>query len=152
MHELEISRHIAAPPETVYRTWTERLREWWAPKPWTTPDSEQDYRSGGRSFVVMRSPEGQDFPYEGVFLEVVPNEKIVLTNAFRAGWEPQDPFMVAIFTFEPKDGGTLYRARVRHWSEEQLKQHEQMGFHSGWALCAGQLAELAEAEARGEAP
>ncbi|HEX5182139.1 MAG TPA: SRPBCC family protein [Allosphingosinicella sp.] len=146
MHELEISRRIAAPPETVYRTWTGRLRDWWAPRPWTVPAAEQDYRPGGRSFVVMRSPEGEDMPYEGVFLDVVPNEKIVLTNAFKAGWEPQDPFMVAIFTFEPDGGGTLYRARVRHWSEEQLKQHEQMGFHTGWALCAAQLAELAEAE------
>ncbi|HEY1606109.1 MAG TPA: SRPBCC family protein [Allosphingosinicella sp.] len=147
MHELEIDRRIAAPPETVYRIWTGRLREWWAPRPWTTPAAEQDYRPGGRSFVVMRTPEGEDMPYEGVFLEVVPNEKIVFTNAFKAGWEPQNPFMVAIFTFAPDDGGTRYRARVRHWSDEQLKRHEQMGFHDGWAICAAQLAALAEAEA-----
>src|SRR3954463_14214165 len=110
MHELEISRRIAAPPETVYRVWTERLPEWFAPRPWTTPVAEQDYRPGGRTLVVMRSPEGQDVPNEGVFLEVIPNEKLVFTNAFKADWEPQDPFMVAIFTFEPAEGGTLYRA------------------------------------------
>jgi uncharacterized protein YndB with AHSA1/START domain len=148
MHELEISRTIAAPPETVYRVWTERLPEWFAPRPWTTPVAEQDYRPGGRTLVVMRSPDGQDIPNEGVFLEVVPNEKLVFTNAFTAGWEPQDPFMVAIFTFEPAEGGgTLYRARARHWSEEVQKQHEEMGFHAGWGQCAAQLAELAEAEA-----
>ena len=33
MYELEINRQIAAPPETVYRAWTERLREWWALHP-----------------------------------------------------------------------------------------------------------------------
>jgi uncharacterized protein YndB with AHSA1/START domain len=148
MNELEISRHIAAPPETVYRVWTERLPEWFAPRPWTISVSEQDYRPGGRTFVTMRSPEGQEFPNEGVFLEIVPNEKIVFTDAFKAGWEPQGPFMVAVFTFEPADGGTFYRARARHWSEEMLKQHEQMGFETGWAQCAAQLAELAEAEAQ----
>ena len=85
-------------------------------------------------------------PNEGVFLEVIPNEKIVLTNAFRADWIPQDPFMVVIVTFAPEDGGTRYTARVRHWDEEALKRHEAMGFHEGWGVVAGQLAELAEAE------
>jgi uncharacterized protein YndB with AHSA1/START domain len=33
---------------------------------------------------------------------------------------------------------------VRHWNEETLKQHERMGFHEGWGIVAGQLAELAE--------
>ncbi|WP_423828179.1 SRPBCC domain-containing protein [Sphingomonas oleivorans] len=47
---------------------------------------------------------------EGVFLEIVPNEKIVFTNAFSAGWISQDPFMVAIVTFEPEGAGTRYTA------------------------------------------
>ena len=34
--ELAIERHIDAPPQTVFKVWTERLEEWWAPKPWTT--------------------------------------------------------------------------------------------------------------------
>ncbi len=34
--ELAIERYIDAPPATVFRVWTERLEEWWAPMPWTT--------------------------------------------------------------------------------------------------------------------
>ena len=146
MQELSISRHIAASPETVYRVWTTRTSEWFAPRPWTMPVVEYDIRPGGRSYCEMESPEGQRMPMHGIFLEVVPNEKIVFTDAFKAGWEPQEAFMVAIVTFEAKDGGTLYTARVRHWSEEALKRHQEMGFEPGWTQVAAQLAELAEAE------
>src|SRR3546814_8440370 len=78
-----------SPPEAVYRVWTERTGEWWCPRPWTTPVVEWDLKAGGRAFTVMRSPEGEDMPHDGIFLEVVPNEKIVFTNAFTAGWVPQ---------------------------------------------------------------
>jgi uncharacterized protein YndB with AHSA1/START domain len=146
-HELSVTRLIQAPPETVYRIWTERTGEWFVPRPWTMPVVEMDFRPGGRSYIEMESPEGERFPNDGVFLEVVPNERIVSTDAFTPGWVPQGPFMVAIFTFEPEGGGTNYTARVRHWTAEALKQHQDMGFEQGWSQCAAQLAELAEAEA-----
>lgn len=145
-YELSITRSIAASPEAVYRTWTERLGEWWAPRPYTTPVVELDLRPGGRGRMVMRAPDGTDMPNEGVFLEVVPNRKIVFTNAFTTGWIPQDPFMVVIITFEPEGSATRYTARVRHWNEDTMKRHEQMGFYEGWSIVAGQLAELAEAD------
>ena len=94
----------------------------------------------------MDSPEGERMPRHGIVLDGGPDEKIVVPDAFKAGWEPQEAFMVAIVTFEPEDGGTLYMARVRHWSEEALKRHQDMGFEPGWTQVAAQLAELAEAE------
>ena len=70
--ELVLSRIIDAPREKVFRAWTdaELLKQWFAPKPYTTPFAELDVRAGGSSRVVMRSPEGQDIPNHGVFLEV----------------------------------------------------------------------------------
>ncbi|MEZ0172544.1 SRPBCC family protein [Microvirga sp. TS319] len=151
-HELSIARLIDAPPETVYRVWTERTAEWWAPRPYTTPEAHLDLRPGGRGLMAMRAPDGTDLPrQEGVFLEVVPNRKLVFTDAFRAGWIPQNPFMVVIVTFDPEGAGTRYTARVRHWNEETLKQHEAMGFHEGWGIVAGQLAALAEGRSIPEA-
>lgn len=144
--ELSVTRLIHADPRTVYRVWTERTAEWWAPKPYTTPVVELDLRPGGIGRMDMRAPDGTDMPHQGVFLEVVPNEKIVFTNALKAGWIPADPFMVVIVTFEPEGQGTRYTARVRHWSEERMKQHEAMGFHEGWGIVTGQLAALAEAK------
>ena len=158
-HELSITRFIHAPPEAVYRIYTERTGEWWAPKPYTTPIVEWDLRPGGRSRTVMKSPEGEDMPHEGVFLEVVPNERLVFTNAFTAGWNPQaltgdgcDFAMIAIVTLEREGAGTRYTARVRHWGDAARKRHEEMGFREGWGIAAHQLAELAEAEAEAKAP
>jgi len=142
--ELSVERYIDAPPAAVYRIWTERLEEWWCPKPWTAEIIEQDLRPGGRSAIVMRGPGGEEEVMEGVILEVVPHERIVLTNAFTAGWIPQTPFMVGIFEFIPEKGGTRYRASSRHWDETSHKQHEDMGFTEGWTIVAAQLAALAE--------
>lgn len=149
VYELSITRHIAASPEAVYRVWTERPREWFAPRPYTTPVVEWDLRPGGRSHVVMRAPDGTEMPLDGMFLEVVPGRRLVFTDAFTADWMPQGPFMVAIVTLEPENGGTRYTALVRHWTEEARRQHEAMGFHDGWTAVAGQLAALAEAAAGG---
>jgi uncharacterized protein YndB with AHSA1/START domain len=143
--ELSLERFIAAPPGVVFKVWTERLEEWWAPKPWTTKIIELDLRPGGRCAMVMSGPDGASSPVEGVMLEVIPDEKIVFTNAFTAGWIPQTPFMVGFFHFTPEGSGTRYRAGARHWTEAALKQHEEMGFSAGWAVVAGQLAALAEA-------
>jgi uncharacterized protein YndB with AHSA1/START domain len=146
LRELSDTRLIRASPEAVYRVWTTRTGEWFAPLPYRTPEVEMDLRPGGRSRIVMEAPDGTRMPSEGVFLEVVPNERLVFTDALRAGWAPQDAFMLAIVTFEPEDGGTRYTARVRHWSEEAMRRHEAMGFHEGWGTVAKQLAALAEAE------
>jgi len=153
--ELSITRFIDATPETVYRVYTERTEEWFAPKPWMTKVVEQDLRPGGRFAIEMTGPEGESHPGEGVFLEVVPNRKIVSSNVFTAGWQPKtgmdsdcDFPTLTIVTFEAEGSGTRYTAIVRHWKEEDVQKHEAMGFEQGWNICAAQLAELAEAEAK----
>lgn len=143
--ELVLIRVFDAPPEKVYRAWTEPewLVQWFAPLPWTTPSAQLDVRAGGANRIVMRSPEGEDFPNEGVYLEVVENERLVFTDAYRSGWEPTtEPFMTVVLTFEALGVQTLYTARVRHWTVADRQRHEQMGFYEGWGRCADQLAEL----------
>jgi len=145
--ELVLTRIIDAPAEKLFRCWTdpELMKQWFTPKPWKTVDVRTDLRAGGSSYVLMEGPEGQQFPNYGVYLEVVPNRKLVFTDAFTEAWKPsQKPFMVATVTFEDLgEGRTLYTARAAHWTVEDLKTHEQMGFHEGWGAAADQLAELA---------
>ncbi|HEY3149581.1 MAG TPA: SRPBCC domain-containing protein, partial [Dongiaceae bacterium] len=101
-------------------------------------------RPGGASLVVMRGPDGNEFPNPGVILEVVKNEQLVFTDAYTRAWEPSaNPFMTAIITFADEGGKTRYTARVLHWTVEDRKTHEDMGFHGGWGLCTDQLAALA---------
>lgn len=145
--ELVLTRIFNAPPEKVFRAWTEPelLTQWFAPLPWTTPRAELDIRPGGANLIVMRSPEGEDFSNSGVYLEVVKNERLVFTDAYTSAWEPSaQPFMTVILTFEDIGGKTRYTARVRHWTAADRERHKQMGFHEGWGQCADQLAELLE--------
>ena len=143
--ELVLVRLIDAPPEKLFRAWTDPvlLKQWFCPKPWTVASAELDVRSGGSNVIVMRSPEGQEFPNSGVYLEVVKNERLVFTDAYTKAWEPSaKPFMTGIITFENEGGKTKYTARVLHWSVADRKTHEEMGFHEGWSKATDQLTEL----------
>lgn len=151
-HELSISRLIPAPRAIVWRCWTEPelIKQWFTPRPWTTPVVETDLRPGGASRMIFRGPEGQEFPNRGVYLEVVPERRLVFTDAYVAAWVPSaEPFMTAIVELADEAGGTRYEARVLHWSEEARKRHEDMGFHAGWGKAADQLEALARGIAAG---
>ena len=145
--DLVITRDIAVPRAKLYRCWTEPalIKQWFAPAPWTTAHAETDLRVGGTSLVVMRGPDGQEFPNPAVYLELVPNERIVATDAYTSAWEPSaKPFMTLVLTFDDLGGGkTRYTARARHWTVADREAHEKMGFHEGWGRCTDQLAELA---------
>jgi uncharacterized protein YndB with AHSA1/START domain len=143
--ELMLTRLIDAPREKLYRAWTDPtlLKQWFAPLPYTTPVAELDVRPGGSAFIVMRGPDGKDLPNHGVYLDVVPNQRLVSTDAYTNAWDPSEkPFMTLILTFEDEGGKTRYTARARHWTVADREAHEKMGFHQGWGICADQLAAL----------
>ena len=145
--ELILTRTFNAAPEKLFSAWTEPalLKKWFAPLPWTTTKVETDVRVGGTSVIVMRSPEGKEYPGYGVYLEVVKNERLVFTDAFTKAWEPSEkPFIVVALTFEAQGAKTNYTARVSHWTIADREAHEKMGFHQGWVTCAEQLAALVE--------
>jgi uncharacterized protein YndB with AHSA1/START domain len=143
---LTLSRLIPVPRAKLWRCWTEPelLKQWFCPKPWGVSHAEIDVRAGGASHIVMQGPDGQEMPTRGVYLEVVPGEKLVFTDAFVRAWKPSGKaFIVATVTFADEAGGTRYQAMVEHWSEADREQHEAMGFHAGWGAAADQLAALA---------
>ena len=118
-NQLVLARIINAPVEQVYRGWTDPalMKKWFAPRPWTTSRAINDVRPGGGSLVVMVDESGTEYPNPGQYLEVVPNRKLVFTDAFTEAWAPSEKaFMLAELTFTPEGEGTKYVARVRHWS------------------------------------
>lgn len=148
-HELVLELILDCEPGDLYRCWTEPelIKQAFAPKPWTTPSAKVDVRSGGGSEITMQSPEGQQFPNKGQYLEVIPGKKLVFTDAFTGDWFPSEnaPFFTAVLTFESTgDGKTKYTARARHWTAEGKQQHEQMGFIPGWTAVAKQMEALAQ--------
>ncbi len=143
--DLVLERVIDVPRDLVWEAWTrpEHLKRWLAPAPWTIVECEVDLRPGGVFRFVMRSPEGQDHPNVGCFLEVVPEERLVWTDALLPGYRPSDkPFFTALITFEAHGAGTRYTAVARHGNAKTLKQHEEMGFHEGWSQTLDQLVAL----------
>ena len=145
--ELVLTRLLDVPRHKLFRCWTEPqlMVRWFTPPPWKTVHAEVDLRAGGSSFVLMRGPEGQEMPNRGVYLEVVPNEKLVFTDAYISAWEPSaNPFMTATLTFEEAGNGkTHYTARVRHWTAEACETHRKMGFYEGWGIATDQMEALA---------
>jgi uncharacterized protein YndB with AHSA1/START domain len=145
--ELLLTRDMNVSPEKLFRCWIEPalLVQWFTPAPWKTVRADVDVRAGGSSLIVMQSPEGEEFPNPGVYLEVIPNKKLVFTDAYTRAWEPSDkPFMTGILTFEDLgDGKTRYTARVLHWTKEDQETHVKMGFQEGWGKATDQLATLA---------
>ena len=142
--ELVLTRLIDAPPGKVYQAWTDPilLKQWFAPRPWTTSKVEVDVRAGGSSLIVMAVPDGTEFPSRSVYLEVVPNRRLVFTDAYLEAWKPSaKPFMTVVLTFDDEGGKTRYTARVQHWTVADRQAHEKMGFHMGWGLCTEQLCE-----------
>jgi uncharacterized protein YndB with AHSA1/START domain len=140
--DLVLDREIDVPVELVWEAWTspESIKEWFCPKPWSVSSCEIDLRPGGRFNTVMRSPEGQEFPNSGCYLEVVPNQRLVFTDTLLPGFRPSPkPFFSAALLLEPTATGTRYTAIAIHGNEETRKQHEEMGFHDGWGTVVDQL-------------
>lgn len=140
--DLKLERVIDVPVELVWKVWTEpeHLKVWFCPKPWGVSDCEIDLRPGGVFRTTMRSPEGQEFPNLGCYLEVVPMERLVFTDALLPGYRPAEKsFMTGVVTMRPEGTGTRYIAMALHHNAEVKKQHEDMGFHDGWATALDQL-------------
>ncbi len=79
---LNITRTFAAPRAIVWKAWTDPkiFSQWWNPDGFTIPICELDVRQGGTVHIVMRGPDGTDYPMDGTYIEVVETERIVWTN------------------------------------------------------------------------
>ena len=142
--ELSVTRTIAAPPEKVWDVLVNRQEDWWCPKPWRAVIDRQDRRPGGACDMTFHGPDGETMPQNGIYLAYEEGRRFVTTDAVTADWQPAGPFMVGIWEIEPEGDGTRYTARARHWNEETMKQHQEMGFEDGWGACADQLKVLCE--------
>ena len=147
--DLVFERSVDIAPEVLWKAWTvpEQLMKWFTPAPWKTVDCEIDLRPGGIFRTVMRSPEGEDFPNVGCYLEIVPHRKLVWTDALEPGFRPtrEDPRLSFKFTativLEPSGKGTKYTAIAMHRDQESCRKHDEMGFQSGWGKALEQLVE-----------
>jgi len=80
--EFVIAREFNAPRELVFEAWTDpkHVAQWWGPRGFTNPVCEWDARPGNAIHVVMRAPNGVDYPMSGEFREIVAPERLVFTS------------------------------------------------------------------------
>ncbi len=145
--DLELIRHLKAPPAKVWRCWTEPalLEQWFAPKPVVTRDVSIDLRRGGSFIYTMDVPDHGSMSGHGCILDLEHERRLVTTDLLQGDWRPAgESFGFTSYVFmEPEGTGTLYRAVALHPNAEKRVAHEQMGFHDGWGTAAAQLDALA---------
>lgn len=88
--ELLFRRTYDAPREMVYEAWTttKHIERWWGPNGFATFVYQMDVKPGGEWKLIMRAPDGKAFNNRTVFVEVVPNEKLVYRQYPEEGSEP----------------------------------------------------------------
>lgn len=147
-YDLVLERNVSLKPELIWKAWTtpEILMKWFCPVPWRTTECEMDLVPGGVFRTVMQSPEGDKVPNMGCFLEIIENKRLVFTDALHEGFRPAPKIesgaglmFTAFVLLEPFEGGTKYRAIVKHKDEIDRMKHFDMGFHQGWGIGLDQL-------------
>lgn len=82
--EVIIEREFNLPVEAVWKAWSEPevLKKWWGPNNFTSPSSTIDFRESGKYLNCMRSVTGEEFWSTGIYKEIIPLRKIVMTDSF----------------------------------------------------------------------
>jgi uncharacterized protein YndB with AHSA1/START domain len=149
--EVLLERTVDVPKELVWKAWTtpSQLGQWFCPLPWKTTHCEIDLVPGGKFHTIMTSPEGEQFPNTGCYLEIIPQKRLVWTDALMPGFRPSVSkpmnsftYLTAIIELESIGTSTKYRAIALHSDEENRKRHEEMGFHVGWSTVLDQMVAL----------
>jgi uncharacterized protein YndB with AHSA1/START domain len=146
--DLVLEKTLDVSVDKVWAAWTtpDLICKWFCPEPWKVTEAEIELRPGGIFKTIMQSPEGDRYPNMGCILEVVPQKKLVWTDALHGDFRPAPQFesgaglmFTAFITMEADGQKTKFKAVARHATEADKEKHESMGFQEGWGICADQL-------------
>jgi uncharacterized protein YndB with AHSA1/START domain len=163
--EFVISRVFDAPRELVFKAWTDprHMARWWGPRDFTNPVCELDARPGGAHRIVMRSPDGIEFPCKGIYREVSEPERLVMTldcsehpdfwhdlvnPSRRKGDKNPVGEMLSTITFEDLGGRTRLTVRTRFESAAIRDAMLKMGMTEGWSQSLDRLTDILAAGTR----
>lgn len=120
---LTLKRHLNARPEKVYAAWTDpaQIVKWFGPDAGPVTSAETDVREGGRYAVVFHTLDGEEHYVSGRYQEVVPNEKLVFTWAWRS--TPERESLVTVMIRPDGDGAMLTLIHEMFFDEETRDRH-----------------------------
>jgi uncharacterized protein YndB with AHSA1/START domain len=125
---LTLKRHFKASPEKVFAAWIdpEKVKRWMGPGEAKAISAECDARVGGHYRWVMQSPTGEIHDVGGVLREIIPNEKLVFTWAWKSTPERQSLVTVLI---KPDGDGSLLTVTHEQFSDEEARDRHQYGWN-----------------------
>jgi uncharacterized protein YndB with AHSA1/START domain len=139
--ELVTTRVFDAPRRLVFDAWTkpEHLQRWMlGPEGWIMPVCDIDLRVGGAWHFVWRQADGAEMEMRGVYLEIVPPERLVVTESWGGDW----PETQNIVVFTEEAGRTTMTMTIRYPSNEARERALGTGMKGGMAASFDRLAEL----------
>src|SRR3990167_3469713 len=132
------------------------FKKWWGPKGFTSPAAKIDFKVGGKYHVAMHGAPGSEFDKDlwstGTYNEIVPMEKIVVTDSFADekgnvvpssyyGMPDTFPMETALsITFEEQDGKT--KMTLHYPSTEGIEGKMLEDMTQGWNQSFDKLVEI----------
>jgi len=128
--EIVVTREFNAPRHLVFEAWTrpEHLVKWWGPRSLTMTVCNVDLSIGGEYRFVLRSPEGEEYGFNGIYREIVRPDRLVHTFIFEP--MPEHGSVVTV-TFEESEGRTKVTETTLHATREGRDGHLQSGMEEG---------------------
>jgi uncharacterized protein YndB with AHSA1/START domain len=139
-----ITRAFDAPRTLVWQAWTDpkMVAQWFGPRHFTIPACELDVRVGGAFRIVMRGPDGNDYPMQGAFLELVPPERLVYSFI---AVDREDKHLLegeTTVTFTEQHGKTTMTVKSHAVGCVPLAKQMLAGMEAGWTQSIDKLGEL----------
>jgi len=139
-----LTRIFDAPRALVWKAWTDpkMMAQWFGPRGFTNPVCELDVRVGGSLRIVMRGPDGNDYPMKGVFRQVVPLERLVFSNIAtdKDGNHLLEGETTVIFA--ENDGKTAFTLTTYATGLVPIASEMLAGMEAGWTQSIDRLEEF----------
>jgi uncharacterized protein YndB with AHSA1/START domain len=148
-----VIREFAVPRAAVFRAWTEPSElEWFLNPEQPRPDQpiEVDLRVGGAWTVPMVVDADTAYTTGGIYLEIVPDERIVFAWGAEDGWPKLDRAdlmagPVATLVFEDLNGepsacrATMTLSLPESMAEPEVREWLAKGIGDGWRMTVERL-------------
>jgi len=128
---LIIERVFKASPDKVFKAWTDPaiLVTWWGPEGFEIPECNMDVRAGGAWRTTMVSPKGDGHTVSGVYREISPPKRLVMTWGWEQDGERGHETVIEV-TFEPSGSGTKMRLVQSVFESENARDMHSQGWNS----------------------
>ncbi len=82
MKAFQTSRDIPVLPVDIFAAFSnpESLAKWWGPNGFSNTFNQFQFKPEGKWSFIMHGPDGANYPNESEFIEIVPNEKVVIRH------------------------------------------------------------------------